>query len=219
MIMTQIAVIFDMDGVIVDTNPYHLITYQQFWNEREIYPTDEDLRNNMFGKSNRYILEYFFQKTLTEEEITHYEDIKEGLFRAVYEPHVSPISGFLAFFYDLKKNKAKTGIATSAPRANLDLILSKIPLADGMESLMASEDVIHHKPNPEVYLTTMATLGVLPQHTVIFEDSFSGITAAKASGAKVVGVLSSHQPSELPPCDAYIDNYLNIDYRYILNLL
>jgi HAD superfamily hydrolase (TIGR01509 family) len=217
--MNTIAVIFDMDGVLVHTNPYHLITYRKFWTDYGVFPTDEDLALHLYGKSNRYILEHFFNKKLSNEEVRQYENEKEGLFRQVYEPHVEPIAGLMTFLNGLKTNNVKTGIGTSAPRANLDLILSKIPLESIMESMLASENVSQHKPNPEIYLKSMQALGALPEHSVIFEDSHTGVLAAKAAGAKVVGVLTSHQPNELPPCDAYINDYEHFSYQDILKLL
>lgn len=85
--------------------------------------------------------------------------------------------------------------------------------------MMASEDVKKHKPDPEVYLTTAQNLGVTPSQCVVFEDSFSGISAALNADMKVVGVLSSHTKDELPPCDLYVRDYKNLSYQSILQLL
>jgi beta-phosphoglucomutase len=212
------AVIFDMDGVIVDTNPTHLLAYRQFMAKRNIYPSDQEFADYMFGKSNRFILEHFFQKAISQEEFVAYENEKEGLFRELYSPIATPIIGFMTFLEGLKAAGIKTGIGTSAPRANLDLILSKIPLANKMESLLSSENVIKHKPNPEVYLKSAQNLDIDIANCVIFEDSFSGVMAAKNAGAKVVGVLSTHTEAELPPCDFYIKNYENLTVSSILAL-
>ena len=84
---------------------------------------------------------------------------------------------------------------------------------------MASENVIHHKPNPEVYVKSAENLETEAGNCVVFEDSFSGITAAKNAGMKVVGVLSSHTKDELPVCDAYIHNFTEIDYKKINQIL
>jgi beta-phosphoglucomutase len=213
-----IAVIFDMDGVIVDTNPTHLLAYRQFLAKRNIHPTNQAFVDYMFGKSNRFILEHFFERPITNEEFMAYENEKEGLFRALYAPIATPIVGYMSFLETLKAANIKTGVGTSAPRANLDLILSKIPLADKMESMLSSENVTKHKPNPEVYLKSAQNLRVSITNCIIFEDSFSGVMAAKNAGAKVVGVLSTHTEAELPPCDFYIKNYENIGVQTLLAL-
>lgn len=119
----------------------------------------------------------------------------------------------------MKQNGFLTGVATSAPRANLDLIMGKLGFGPYMESILASENVTKHKPDPEVYLKSAANLGIEPERCIVFEDSFSGITAATRAGMRVVGVLSSHTKEELPPCAMYIENYLNIKAADILNLL
>jgi HAD superfamily hydrolase (TIGR01509 family) len=135
------------------------------------------------------------------------EDEKESLFREIYKAEVEAIPGFLQFFKKLKTESFLTAVATSAPRANLDLIIGTLGLGSQMQSQLASEDVSKHKPDPEVYLKSAANLGVDPANCLVFEDSFSGASAGINAGMKVVGVLSSHTIEELPPCDLYIENY------------
>jgi len=214
----EIAVIFDMDGVICHTNPYHSIAFREFFSVRDLAPSDEDFAQHMFGKSNSYILSHFLQRPIEGEELLQLEEEKEGLFRKIYEPHVSPITGIVDFITDLKINGTAIGVATSAPMANLDLIFSKVALRSKLGSILASEDVKKHKPDPEVYLSSAINLGVLPEQCVVFEDSFSGVTAALNAGMRVVGVLTSHTKEELPPCNMYISDYSAISYETIKNL-
>ncbi len=214
----SIAVIFDMDGVICDTNPYHSLAWKAYLEKFGIASSEEEFIAHMYGKSNSYILKYFFKRDIIGEEFKQMEFDKEAMFRDIYAEHVKPIQGLPTFIDELKSNHVKTGIATSAPLLNLELILSKLPLRATMESLLSSEDVSKHKPDPEVYLKSAANLGIQPERCVVFEDSFSGVTAGKAAGAKVVGVLSTYKKEELPPCDAYINHYDEIDYQSIIKL-
>jgi len=211
----EIAVIFDMDGVIVHTNPYHSMAFREFFSTRNLAPTDEEFAQHMFGKSNSYILTHFLQRTIEGEELRLLEDEKESLFRKIYEPHIDPIKGITSFIDDLHKNGVKLGVATSAPLANLELILSKVPLRNKMGSILASENVKKHKPDPEVYLTSAKNLGVHPDQCVVFEDSFSGVSAGLNAGMKVVGVLTSHTKDELPPCNFYIKDYSELSFEKI----
>lgn len=204
------AVIFDMDGVICHTNPFHSLAFQSFFAKRQMFPTKEEFKAHMYGKSNRYIFSHFFQREISDSELVELENEKESLFREIYAPHIETIPEFLPFLESIKSAGLKTGVATSAPRANLDLIVSHLQIAPHMESMMASEHVTHHKPHPEVYVTSADRLGVDPSTCVVFEDSFSGVTAGLAAGMRVVGVLSSHSREELPPCHAYIENYSEI---------
>jgi beta-phosphoglucomutase len=214
----EIAVIFDMDGVIVHTNPYHSKAFRAFFSARNLSPTDEEFAEHMFGKSNSYILSHFLERTIEGDELRLMEDEKESLFRKLYEPFIEPITGITSFIEDLYQHGVRLGVATSAPVANLDLILTKVPLREKMGSILASEDVKKHKPDPEVYLTSAKNLGVSPDQCVVFEDSFSGISAALNAGMKVVGVLTSHTAEELPPCNLYVQDYSEMSFEKIQEL-
>ena len=212
------AVIFDMDGVICHTNPFHSQAFKIFFEKRNLFPSEEDFAAHMYGKNNGYILSHFLGRKIEGEELLQLEDEKESLFREIYQHHVEPIFGFLDFFHDLKKRGVKTGVATSAPFANLELIGTSLDLFPHLESALASEHVSKHKPDPEVYLKSAQNLEFDPRDCVVFEDSFSGIMAAKNAGMKVVGVLSSHKKTDLPPCEFYIQDYFDLNLDMILSL-
>lgn len=217
--MKNSAVIFDMDGVICHTNPYHALAWRAFLEKRKVNASEEEFIEHMYGKSNSYILKHFLGREIVGEEFVLMEEEKEGLFREIYEPHVAPIAGILEFMDDLKSQNYQIGVATSAPVENLELILSKLPLREKMGSLLASHHVSQHKPHPEVYLKSAANLGVEPSRCVVFEDSVSGVSAGKNAGMKVIGVLSTYKIEELPPCDAHIIDYQSITSMDIRNLL
>jgi beta-phosphoglucomutase len=212
------AVIFDMDGVICHTNPFHSTAFKQFFSKRDMFPTEEEFERHMYGKSNSYIMSHFFGKKIEGQELLDLEFEKESMFRELYKDNIEPITGFLEFFDALKTAGLLTGVATSAPLDNLMLIAGKLGLLRRMESVLASEHVTKHKPDPEVYLRSAENLGVLPEGCVVFEDSFSGVTAARNAGMKVVGVLSSHTENELPPCDLYIHNFSGISLEKISSI-
>ncbi|RZK80197.1 MAG: HAD family phosphatase [Pedobacter sp.] len=214
----DIAVIFDMDGVICHTNPYHSMAFREFFSTRELAPTDEEFAQHMFGKSNKYILSHFLKRPVEGEEFLAMEEEKEGLFRKIYEPHVDPIAGFLPFINNLADHGLKLGVATSAPLANLELIFSKVAIHSLLGSVLASEHVTKHKPDPEVYLKSAANLGMSPEQCLVFEDSFSGVSAALNAGMKVVGVLTSHTKEELPPCNLYINDYTDLSFEKVAAL-
>jgi beta-phosphoglucomutase len=205
--MNAKAVIFDMDGVICHTNPFHSKAFDLFFKKRGVYASGQDYKDHMYGKSNAYILSYFLNRKIEGQELLDLEEEKESLFREIYAPEVEPIAGFLEFLSILKSNGIKTGVATSAPRANLDLIMGTLGFESQMESIMASENVSKHKPDPEVYLTSAINLKVEAAECIVFEDSFSGVSAGLNASMQVVGVLSSHTKDELPPCNLYINDY------------
>lgn len=213
------AVIFDMDGVIAHTNPYHSIAFREFFKKRGLAPTEEEFAQHMYGKSNSYILSHFLKRSIFGEELEKLEFEKESLFREIYKEHIKEIEGFSQFTDNLLQDGFQLGVATSAPRANLDLVMGNLGFEPKMNSILASENVTHHKPDPEVYLKSAKNLNVQPENCVVFEDSFSGVTAAINAGMKVVGVLSSHTKEELPPCYAYIQNFTEINIEKINQLI
>ncbi len=174
--------------------------------------------SHMYGKNNGYILSHFLGRKIEGQELLDLEFEKESLFREIYQHHVDPIPGFLAFFHGLKKEGIKTGVATSAPFANMELIAGRLDLFPHLESALASEHVSRHKPDPEVYLKSAANLQMDPEDCIVFEDSFSGATAGLNAGMKVVGVLSSHRKDELPDCQYYIEDYRSLSLAQILSL-
>jgi HAD superfamily hydrolase (TIGR01509 family) len=107
----------------------------------------------------------------------------------------------------IKEREIKAGLATSAPKANMQMIMEKLDLYNYMGSHLASEDILRHKPDPEIYLKTADILDVKPKDCLVFEDSISGITAAKNAGMQVIGVLTTHKQNELPECEMYISDF------------
>ncbi|MFC3415752.1 HAD family hydrolase [Algoriphagus hitonicola] len=213
------AILFDMDGVICHTNPFHSLAFKEFFLKRDMFPTEEEFSLHMYGKSNSYIMSHFFKRKIEGKELLLLENEKESLFREIYQHHVDPISGFLEFLEKIKARGLKTAVATSAPMANLELIAGKLNLFPHFESAMASEHVTKHKPDPEVYLKSAEKLNVHPADCIVFEDSFSGATAGLNAGMKVVAVLSSHTQEELPACHHYIEDYQGLDPDVLFEIL
>ncbi|MDN3203127.1 HAD family hydrolase [Algoriphagus sediminis] len=201
------AVIFDMDGVIAHTNPYHSISFKEFFARYGIYPSEEEFRDHMYGKNNGYILSHFFGREIIGEELKRLEAEKEGMFREIYSEHATSLPGLIQFLEELQEGGIKMGVATSAPRANLDLILDKLQIRDKFGSLLSEEDVESHKPSPEVYLKSAKNLKISPENSFVFEDSYSGASAGLNAGMKVIGVLTTHSKEELPDCDIYINDF------------
>ncbi|MFZ4262950.1 HAD family hydrolase [Sphingobacterium sp. HJSM2_6] len=217
--MKEIATIFDMDGVIAHTNPYHAKAFEVFLDQRQIAHSEAEFEQHMYGKHNSHIFTYFFKRPIQGEELLALEREKEGLFREIYAAEAKPIPYLPEFLADLKEHQIKLAVATSAPRANMDLILNKLEIFDFFSSTLSSENVELHKPHPEVYLKSAENLQIQPSNCFVFEDSFSGVTAGINAGMNVIGVLSTHTKQELPPCIHYIDNYKEMNSKKLADLL
>ncbi|GAB4050639.1 HAD family hydrolase [Spirosoma litoris] len=194
------AVIFDMDGVIVDTNPHHRIAWREYYQRNGKTLSDDDFVQYVSGKHNKDIVAHLFaNQTLSPDEVARLSHEKEALFRELYRSAITPVPGLIPFLKSLKEAGIRTAVATSAPVENLDFIMDALDIRSYFDALLNESMVNHPKPDPEIYEKAMAMLDVKPSESVIFEDSMTGIQAAKASGAFVVGMATTQTPDELRP--------------------
>lgn len=194
------AVIFDMDGVLVDTNPHHRTAWREYYQRNGKSLSDADFVQHVSGKHNADIVAHLFaNQVLAPEEVNRLAHEKEALFRDLYRPVITPVPGLVPFLKALKEAGIRTAVATSAPVENLDFVVDALDIRPYFDALLNESMVSHPKPDPEIYQKAMEQLGVEPADCVIFEDSMTGIQAAKASGATVVGVATTQASDELRP--------------------
>lgn len=189
-----------MDGVIVDTNPHHRIAWREYYQRNGKTLSDDDFIQYVSGKHNSDIVAHLFaNQTLTLDEVVRLSNEKEALFRELYSPVITPVFGLVDFLKALKEAGIRTAVATSAPVENLDFVVNALGIRSYFDALLNESMVSHPKPDPEIYQKAMEMLGVEPGDSVIFEDSMTGIQAAKASGAYVVGMATTQSADELRP--------------------
>lgn len=208
--MNSYAIIFDMDGVLVDSNPYHKIALNQFCADHGYHLTEEGLRNKIYGRTNKEWITNLFG-TLTPKQLAQYGEEKEALYRKLFDKDIKPVNGLLDFLHLLNTHNIPRAIGTSAPRSNVDFTLSKTGMQHFFSIILDESHVTHGKPNPEIYINVAKRLGLPPQRCVVFEDSLSGVTSAKSAGAKVVGITTTHTPEELSETDLIITDFKNLD--------
>lgn len=210
------AFIFDMDGVLIDSNPTHKVALQQFCREHGFELTEQQLREKIYGRTNRdWLLNLFGH--LPEETIKKYAWEKEALFRELYTD-IAPLNGLLNFLKKMDLAAIPRAIATSAPRENVDFTLKHTGIGPYFQTILDDSFVTKGKPDPEIYLKSSAALGLKPENCVVFEDSLSGVKAGKAAGCKVVGLTTTHTADELSETDFSIADF-NIEPKSILERL
>lgn len=210
---SELAALFDMDGVIVDNMAFHQKAWELFFDKYRPPMTLEDFMLQ-FGRTNRDLFEVLFQRKISAEEETRFGEEKEALYREAYAHHVEAVPGFVDFVADLKAHDVRTAVATSAPRINLDFVLERLPIAPYLDVLADSSWVTRGKPDPEIYLKTAFALGCLPRACVVFEDSFAGIRSGQNAGMKVVALATTHPLERLSPYspDLIIPDFTQVDY-------
>lgn len=207
--MSEYGVIFDMDGVLVDSNSAHRESIQKFCIKYNRPFSDEYFREQICGRPNgEWIPDVFDQ--LTDQEIFQLAEEKERIFRAIFNPESSVISGLFDFLDLLKDQQIRIAVATSATRENADYILSELSINHYFDAVLNSSHIENGKPHPEIYLKAAEAIRFPPAKCVIFEDSLVGVKAGIESGAKVIGVTSTHSPEEMSSCNRVIADFTGL---------
>ena len=212
----KVAVIFDMDGVIVDTNPYHKIALRRFSEKYGYHLSDDELLQRIYGRPNKEWIADLFQAPLTSAELSKYGEEKEQLFRDLYEKDIVPLPGLHDFLDSLRLHEIPVAIGTSAPRSNVDFVLRRTNLENYFTTILDESNVEQGKPDPEIYLKVAARLHFPPERCIVFEDSLSGVASAQAAGAKVVGVATTHSKEELSHTKFVITDFVGLDLHKLI---
>lgn len=207
-----------MDGVIVDSNPYHKIALKQFCKKYGHDLTEEELREKIYGRRNQDWLVKVFGP-LDEHKIKTYGEEKEALFRKVYDKDIKALPGLSDFLKQLNDLDIVRAIATSAPRSNVDFTLEKTGIGEYFETILDDSFVSKGKPDPEVYLKAAEAVNFPPGRCVVFEDSLAGVEAAKKAGCKVVGLTTTHTSEELKETDWVIEDFQDASPEKLISRL
>jgi beta-phosphoglucomutase len=205
----RIAFLFDMDGVIIDSNPFHKISLKSFCSKYGYDLDDEQLRNRIYGRTNKDWLANLFGK-IDPEQLKRYADEKEQLFRDLYANDIKAVAGLREFLETSKQLGIDCAIATSAPIENVDFTLEKTGLRKYFKKILDESHVSKGKPDPEIYIKTAAALGYPTDKCFVFEDSLSGVSSGRAAGCRVVGVMTTHTAEELSATDLVINDFREI---------
>ena len=202
--MRKLALILDMDGVIIDSNQWHRKSWAEY-NRRHGIETDEAMQQRMYGKRNDDIVRDFFGAQLPEAEVHGHGAAKERLYRDMIRPVLNEnlVPGVREFLE--RHRDERIGMATNAEPANVEFLLEEARLRPYFRVVVDGHQVSNPKPHPDIYLRAAELLGATPPDCVVFEDSLTGIEAARAAGMAVVGVTTTHDV--LPRIDLEIRDF------------
>jgi beta-phosphoglucomutase len=213
----QFAVIFDMDGVLVENSYYHDLTWKMICDKYGSNKSAEEIIS-IFGGTNKLFVKQLLNKH-DPEEINAIAMEKEELYRQVYKQHIKLPNGLKEFLDDLKKNKIPLAVATSAPKENLDFVLDTLNIRNYFEAIVDESFVNKGKPDPEIYKITARKLNMDPGNCIVIEDSIYGIQAALAAGMKVVAITTTFNESKLKNANKIIKSFNDINIEKLKGLL
>jgi HAD superfamily hydrolase (TIGR01509 family) len=186
------AVLWDMDGVLVDSAAYHYEAWRLAM-QREGRPLSEADFKRTFGQRNDTVLRDMLDPHISDADIQRIADFKEAAYRdLVREKGIAPLPGVLHWLEALRVAGWRQAVASAAPRANVDCIVEAMNIAHYFDALTSAEDVTRGKPDPQVYLVAAARVGATPARAIVIEDAPAGVEGARRAGMKRIGVRSSH---------------------------
>lgn len=181
------GVIWDMDGTLVDTAELHFQAWADTCRAHGRGFTREEFAAT-FGRRNPEIIRQLFGMDVSEHDIHHIGDQKEVMYRSVARSGVELLPGARSLLEAIRAAEYAQAIGSSAPRANLELILELTGTAHLFTALATMEDTQRGKPDPQVFLIAAARLGLPPERCVVIEDAPAGVQAARAGGMRCVAV-------------------------------
>ncbi|HWC20537.1 MAG TPA: HAD family phosphatase [Terriglobales bacterium] len=185
---TRRAVLWDMDGTLIDSEEFHWKSWHLTLQEEGIAITREQFLST-FGQRNDAIISQWLGPAATPEQAARIADSKENMYRhLVRRDGISPLPGVADWVRRLHRQGWRQAIASSAPRANIETVLEALSATHIFDAVVAGEDVQKGKPDPEVYLLAAERVGVAPGFCIVVEDAVAGIEAARAAGMRSVGV-------------------------------
>ena len=190
------AVIWDVDGTLVDTAELHFAAWARLFGEMGL-AFDRDAFAATFGRRNPEIIRFLFRREFTDAEVGHIGETKETYYRSAAEKGVHLLPGVRELLDGLHARGVRQAVGSSAPRGNLDLILRITDSRRYFDAIVGMEDTTRGKPDPQVFLVAAEKLGIQPSRCVVLEDAVAGVEAAKAGGMKCVAVtFVGHHPAE-----------------------
>ena len=182
------AVLWDLDGTLLDSEEYHWLSWRQTMASLG-HPITRDQFLATFGLRNDEILPRWLGAAATREEIDRVSLEKESLYRKLLRAGgVAPLPGAAEWVRRLHTEAWPQAIASSAPRANVDVVLEVLGMGSFFQAVVSAEDVTRGKPDPQVFLTAAARLKADPRACIVVEDSPAGIEAARRAGMHSIGV-------------------------------
>jgi beta-phosphoglucomutase len=202
------AVLWDMDGTLIDSEELHWLSWCEALGREGIRVTREQFLSS-FGQRNASIIPVWLGAESSDERVEKIGNAKEVAYRRLVHEHgMSALPGVAEWVRRLRDEGWLQAIASSAPRLNVETILEVLGFGDWFQSIVSAEDVQRGKPDPQVFLTAAAQLGVPPERCIVVEDAAAGVEAARRAGMRSIGVARNGQ---ILPADLTVSSLALLD--------
>ena len=199
------AVIWDMDGVIADTAPYHFKAWQEVFRKRGVTITEDDFKRN-FGQRNDRITRIVLGTDISPDELESVATEKEESFRNRAKNHLKPLPGAVELIKSLKEYGFLQALGSSAPPENVRLITRELKIESLFQVIVSGREVKEGKPSPLGFLLAAEKLGVEPKDCIVIEDAIAGVAAARKAGMHCLAVTNTNPRTSLKGADLIVDS-------------
>lgn len=189
--------LFDMDGTLVDNTEVHFRAFEIFCRRYGVKDWQEKFAT-VIGMGNDDILRVLLgSETVDKWGSQALADEKEAIYREIYAPTIAPVEGLRELLERLRRAGVRCAVGSSGCRTNIDFVLDRCGIAEFFDARVSGDRVSRCKPDPEIYLTAAAELGLHPAGCLVFEDALAGIEAAARTGVRRTVALMTSLPEEV----------------------
>ena len=211
------AVIFDMDGVIAETEHAHIGAEKQTMLKYGIEISEDEL-HEYTGTTAKVMFTSLIEKYKLNTTFDRIFKEKEEILFKLLEEDVQPTKGVIDLLRKLKKMKIKLAVASSSHKRMIEYVLKKLKIIDLFDSIVGAEDIDRSKPDPEIFLISAKRLNVKPEECIVVEDSKLGVEAAKKAGMKCLGYINpSSGKQDLSKADFVAEDFCKLDIQKLLS--
>jgi beta-phosphoglucomutase-like phosphatase (HAD superfamily) len=190
------AFIFDIDGTIIDSMPFHTRSWEVFLARRGMPTVGEDFFRRTAGRTGIEVMRELFGP-LTDDDAHAMTREKEAIYRELFAPEFREVAGFTAFARAAKVAGVRLACATAGDPDNIRFAVGGLRLQGFFDAAVGAHDVARGKPEPDLFLLAADRVGVAPAHCLVFEDAPLGIEAARRAGMRAVAIASTVSADEL----------------------
>lgn len=191
------ALIFDMDGTMIDSMPWHARSWVEFANRHGVTMGAEEILARTTGRTGVECMREIFERSLTDAECEVLVAEKELIYRELFAPSFAEVAGFRSFARAAHERGLKIGVGTAGDRHNIAFAMSNLNMEPVPAAMVGGDEGLTGKPTPAIFLEVARRLGATPERCIVFEDAPFGIEAARRAGMRAVAVCSTHAPDEL----------------------
>ncbi|RZJ09166.1 MAG: HAD family phosphatase, partial [Acidovorax sp.] len=185
------AIIFDMDGTMIDSMPWHAKAWVEFTRRRSMHIDVPDLMARTTGRNGTECIEELLGRAVSQDEADALTHEKETIYRELFAPRFTEVAGFRRFAAQVHERGLKVAVGTAGDIGNVEFALGHLGLQPAPLAIVRGDEGLPGKPQPAIFLEAARRIGAAPEHCIVFEDAPFGIEAARRAGMRAVAICST----------------------------